>query len=235
MNIIVLGPPGAGKGTQGRLLSERIGAARVSTGDMLRAAIASGSALGRSVEHTLASGDLVSDKIVIGLITDRLRETDCAHGAIFDGFPRTIGQAQALDKMLAGQQANIDIVFNLQVDDDVLLKRIEQRKSHGSARRDDNALTLKNRLVVYHRTSSMLLAYYQEQGKLEVVNSMAPIAIVSDEIARAVRRTELSTESPTLDRSRISRVPSATCRSLSQSRCDDGGRSSGVAGFGLQH
>ena len=121
----MLGPPGAGKGTQGRLLSERIGAPRVSTGDMLRAAIASGSALGRSVKETLAKGNLVSDEIVVGLITERLREADCAHGAVFDGFPRTIGQAEVLDDLLAGQQAKIDLVFNLQIDDDVLFRRAD--------------------------------------------------------------------------------------------------------------
>ena len=195
MNIIMLGPPGAGKGTQGRLLSERIGAPRVSTGDMLRAAIASGSALGRSVKETLAKGNLVSDEIVVGLITERLREADCAHGAVFDGFPRTIGQAEVLDDLLAGQQAKIDLVFNLQIDDDVLFRRIELRKSDGSARRDDTAETLKNRLVVYHCNASPLLSYYQGQGKLEGVNSMAPITIVSDKIACAVCRAEWPTVS----------------------------------------
>ncbi|QYE33456.1 MULTISPECIES: adenylate kinase [Sphingosinicellaceae] len=184
MNIVVLGPPGAGKGTQGQLLSKHIGVPRVSTGDMLRAAVASGSALGQSVEATLASGDLVSAHIVLELIAERLREADCADGAIFDGFPRTIRQARALDKLLAGQQAKVDLVLNLIIDDDVLIKRIEVRKVDGPARPDDTAETLKNRLVIYYRTAPALIAFYQGEGKLEMENIMETITVVSDEIAR---------------------------------------------------
>ena len=163
---------------------------------MLRAAIASGSALGRSVEDALSKGGLVADEIVVMLVAERLQKADCADGAVFDGFPRTIGQARILDALLAGRKAAVDLVINLLIDDDALWKRIEQRKSDGSARPDDTAATLKDRLVAYHRTVPPLLEYYKLQGKLDSVNSMEPIVAVRDAITRAVHRQERSRLSP---------------------------------------
>ncbi|OJU58433.1 MAG: adenylate kinase, partial [Alphaproteobacteria bacterium 62-8] len=175
MNVIMFGPPGAGKGTQAKLLQEKRKLPQLSTGDMLRAAIAAGTPLGKQVESILAKGDLVSDEIVVGIIGDRYDQPDCKNGAVFDGFPRTIAQAEALDKMLAARGRKIDVVIELKVDDTILLDRVKQRIAEGSARPDDNPETLKNRLDVYYRNTAPLLDYYKKQGKLTTLDGMAPI------------------------------------------------------------
>ncbi len=186
MNLVLFGPPGAGKGTQAKILQEKRGLPQLSTGDMLRAAVAAGSPLGQQVEGILARGDLVPDEVVIGIIAERYDRPDCAKGAVFDGFPRTIPQAQALDAMLAQRKRQIDVVIELKVDETILLARVEQRIKSGQSRADDNPESLKKRLVVYRKDTAPLLDYYRKQGKLETVDGMAPVEEVTKAISVAI-------------------------------------------------
>jgi adenylate kinase len=181
LNIILFGPPAAGKGTQAKRLVEQRGMVQLSTGDMLRAAIASGSELGQTVKDVLARGDLVTDEIVIALIKERLPEAEAAGGAIFDGFPRTVAQAEALDAMLAERGSGIDKVIRLKVDDAALTARIAKRFAE-QGRPDDNPDTFKDRLAVYNRQTAPLLPYYDGQGKLTEIDGMGGI----DEVATAL-------------------------------------------------
>ncbi len=183
MNLVLFGPPGAGKGTQAKILQTERGLPQLSTGDMLRAAISAGSPLGRQVEDILAKGNLVSDEIVINIIAERYDQPDCKNGAVFDGFPRTIPQAEALDAMLATRGQKIDRVLELKVNDKILLDRVEQRIKQGTARADDNPATLKNRLEVYYKNTAPLLDYYSKQGKVVTLDGMAPIDDVTKAIA----------------------------------------------------
>ena len=184
MNLILFGPPGAGKGTQAKILEAEWGLPQLSTGEMLRAAIAAGTELGLRCKAIMDRGDLVSDDIVVGIIAERLDKADCAKGAVFDGFPRTVPQAQALDKMLAGRGSKIDAVIELKVDDEAMVGRMENRvkENPGSERPDDNPETLTKRLKVYHANTAPLLDFYRAQGKLRTVDGMAPIPMVSEEI-----------------------------------------------------
>ncbi|MDD3838056.1 MAG: adenylate kinase [Phenylobacterium sp.] len=186
MNLILFGPPAAGKGTQAKRLVDGRGMVQLSTGDMLRAAVASKSELGQKVEGILKRGELVSDEIVIALIEERLPETEAAAGAIFDGFPRTVAQAQALDAMLAGRGRQIDLVIRLKVDDGELMKRIAGRFAE-SGRPDDNPESFKVRLDAYNSQTAPLLPYYSEQGKLVEVDGMAPVEDVAAQIDAALR------------------------------------------------
>jgi adenylate kinase len=185
MNLILFGPPGAGKGTQAKILQEEWGLPQLSTGEMLRAAIAAGTELGKRCKAIMDRGDLVPDDIVVGIIAERLDKPDCAKGAVFDGFPRTIAQAEALDRMLVGRGSKIDAVIELKVDDEAMVGRMETRvrENPGSARADDNPQTLRNRLAVYHKNTAPLLDYYRAQGKLASADGMAPIP----EVAAAIR------------------------------------------------
>ncbi len=185
MNLILFGPPAAGKGTQAKRLVETRGMVQLSTGDMLRAAIASGSDLGLKVKDVLARGDLVTDEIVIALIEERLPETEAAGGAIFDGFPRNVAQAEALDAMLARRGARIDRVIRLKVDDAALTARIAKRFAE-QARPDDNPETFKDRLAVYNRQTAPLLPYYADKGLLVEIDGMGDIATVSAAIDAAL-------------------------------------------------
>jgi adenylate kinase len=185
MNLILFGPPGAGKGTQAKRLVEQRQMVQLSTGDMLRAAIASGSKLGQRVAGIMKRGELVSDEIVIELIESRLPETEAAGGAIFDGFPRTLAQAQALDLMLKGRGRKIDLVVRLKVDDEELLKRISGRFAE-SGRPDDNPESFKVRLSAYNDQTAPLLPYYQQQGKLVEVDGMGSVEAVAREIDQAL-------------------------------------------------
>ena len=185
MNLILFGPPAAGKGTQAKRLVETRGLIQLSTGDMLRAAIASGSALGRQVEGIMSRGELVTDEIVIGLIEERLPEADAAGGAIFDGFPRTLAQAQALDSMLARRGGKIDLVIRLKVDEVALKARVAGRFAE-SGRADDNPTAFEQRLVAYNRDTAPLLPYYEAQNKLANVDGMAAVEAVSTEIDAAL-------------------------------------------------
>ena len=185
MNLILFGPPAAGKGTQAKRLVETRGMVQLSTGDMLRAAIASGSDLGLKVKDVLARGDLVTDEIVIALIEARLPESEAAGGAIFDGFPRTVAQAEALDAMLARKGARIDHVVRLKVDDTALLERVARRYAE-QGRPDDNPETFKDRLAVYNRQTAPLLPYYADKGLLTEIDGMGSIEAVSTAIDAAV-------------------------------------------------
>lgn len=191
MNLVLFGPPGAGKGTQAKLISESRGLPQLSTGDMLRAAIAAGTELGLGAKAIMDRGDLVSDELVVGIIAERLDQSDCAHGAIFDGFPRTIAQAESLDRLLEDRGKKIDVVIELKVNDEILLQRSASRVAEMisaglTPRADDTPETLKNRLEVYHRNTAPLIAYYQNQGKLKTVDGMVPIAEVAKSIAAVI-------------------------------------------------
>jgi len=192
MNLILFGPPGAGKGTQAKILQEEWGLPQLSTGDMLRAAIAAGTELGRRCNDVMERGDLVPDDIVVGIIAERLDKPDCAKGAVFDGFPRTVPQAKALDKMLAGRGSKIDAVIELRVDDEAMIGRMESRVKDNphSARPDDNPETLKKRLAVYHQNTAPLLDFYGHQGKLKTVDGMAPIPQVAIAIRTILKGIE---------------------------------------------
>jgi adenylate kinase len=187
VNLVLFGPPGAGKGTQSKILTDTRRLPQLSTGEMLRAAIAADTALGRSSKALMDKGQLVPDETVIRIISDRYDQPDCAKGAVFDGFPRTIAQAEALDRMLAKRGRKIDLVLELKVDDAALLARVKNRiAAGGPLRADDNPETLKKRLEIYYQNTAPLLDYYRAQGKLRTVDGMAPIAEVTGEIAAAL-------------------------------------------------
>ena len=181
MNLILFGPPGAGKGTQAKRLVDSRGMIQLSTGDMLRAAVASKSELGLRVDGIMKRGDLVSDEIVIALIEERLPEADAAGGAIFDGFPRTVAQAKALDVMLAGRNGKIDQVVRIVVNDGELLARVTKRFEE-QGRPDDNPESFKVRLAAYNEQTAPLLPYYREQGNLKEVDGMGSMDAVASSI-----------------------------------------------------
>ena len=185
MNLVIFGPPGSGKGTQAKILQDKRGWPQLSTGDMLRAAIAAGTELGKKCQAIMEAGELVPDDVVIGIIGERYDQPDCENGAIFDGFPRTIPQARALDSLLKLRSRQIDLVIELKVDDKVLSDRVKARiaQSGGVARADDNPETLQNRLTVYYQNTAPLLEFYKRQGKLVTVDGMAPIGEVTKAIA----------------------------------------------------
>jgi adenylate kinase len=184
VNLVLFGPPGAGKGTQSKIITEKRGLPQLSTGEMLRAAIEAGSPLGLACKALMARGELVPDETVIRIIAERYDQPDCVHGAVFDGFPRTIPQAEALDAMLAERGRKIDLVLELKVDDAVLLSRVEARiKAGGILRSDDTPETLAHRLGVYYRNTAPLIDYYRRQGKIRSVDGMASVEAVTAQIA----------------------------------------------------
>ena len=192
MNLILLGPPGAGKGTQAQLLADKHGLVQLSTGDMLRAAVKAGSEIGKKAEAIMKSGGLVSDEFVIGIIADRIEQPDCAKGFILDGFPRTLKQADALGSLLTSKGKDLDAVVEIKVDDTILVSRIENRAREtlaagGTVRADDNAEALKTRLMAYYRETSPLVGYYYAYRKLQTVDGMAPIADVSAQIEAVLK------------------------------------------------
>ena len=185
MNLILFGPPAAGKGTQAKRLVEERGMVQLSTGDMLREEKASGSELGQKVKALIDAGVLVADEIVIALIEKRLPEAEAAGGAIFDGFPRTVPQAQALDAMLAKRGQKIDSVLRLKVDEPALIARISKRFAEQN-RPDDNPEVFVTRLAAYNAQTAPLLPYYREQGKLTELDGMAPVETVAASIDAAL-------------------------------------------------
>ena len=211
MRVIFLGPPGSGKGTQAARLAQQLRLATLSTGDMLRAAVASGSALGQKVQAIMERGDLVSDAIMIDLIRERLQAEDCAQGFILDGFPRTVAQAQALDALLQSEGTPLEKVVEFRVDDAMLVERIcgrfacaqcgmgyhdtfqkpqqegvcDRCGSHEFTRRkDDNAQTVTRRLQAYHSQTAPLLPYYRAQGLLVSIDGMQDIDAVFSDLVR---------------------------------------------------
>ena len=192
MNIILFGPPAAGKGTQAKRLVTTRGMVQLSTGDMLRAAIASGSELGNRVKHIMETGGLVSDEIVIDLIKDNLARAEAAGGAIFDGFPRTVAQAEALDVMLGGRGALIDKVVRLKVDEQALIDRIAKR-FEDEGRSDDNPEAYKVRLAAYNAQTAPLLPYYAAQGKLFEIDGMGAVDDIAARIEQVLGKDESAT------------------------------------------
>ncbi len=187
LNLVLFGPPAAGKGTQAKRLVAERQLIQLSTGDMLRAAIKSGSELGQKVEGIIKAGDLVSDEIVIALIEDQLDSNPGAAGFIFDGFPRTVAQAEALDSVLAKRDESVDSVIRLKVDDSSILGRIEKRFLE-QGRKDDNPEVFKHRLATYNKQTAPLLPYYSAQGKLTEVDGMADIETVAASISEVLDR-----------------------------------------------
>lgn len=185
MNLVLFGPPGAGKGTQAKRLVADYGWLQLSTGDMLRAAIAAGNELGRKVKDIMDRGDLVSDDIVIALIEERLPEAEIAGGAIFDGFPRTVAQAEALDELLQSRGTQIDKVVRLVVDQDELVARMEKRAAE-EGRADDTVEAFKVRLENYNAQTAPLIPHYEGQGKLFDVDGMGQMDEVAARIAAAL-------------------------------------------------
>jgi adenylate kinase len=209
MNLILLGPPGAGKGTQAEAITKKFGLVQLSTGDMLRRAVKAGSPIGLEASAIMEAGGLVPDQIVIKIIAERIAAPDCARGFILDGFPRTLKQAAALDSLLASLHKQIDAVIEIKVDDKALIDRISGRYTCANCgasyhdtnckpkvagvcdrcgskdfvrRADDNAETVKNRLMAYYRETAPLIGYYFAKGKLRTVDGMATISEVSRQI-----------------------------------------------------
>jgi adenylate kinase len=187
MRLILLGPPGAGKGTQSQRLVATHGIPQLSTGDMLRSAVAAGTAIGRQAKALMDAGGLVPDEIVVGIVADRIEEMDARKGFILDGFPRTVGQADALDAMLRAKGLKLDAVIALEVDENALVGRIEKRAAETLARgepvrKDDNPDVFRKRLEEYNAMTAQLTPYYRERGLLSTVDGMAPIDEVTKQI-----------------------------------------------------
>ena len=208
MNIIMLGAPGAGKGTQAAVLCERLNIPTISTGHIIREALKNGTEMGLKAKSFMDAGQLVPDEVVIGIVRDRLQEDDCKNGYILDGFPRTIPQAEALDEM----GANIDVVIDIEVKDEVIVNRLSGRRvcencgrpyhivslkpavdgvcdDCGGAlvqRKDDSIETIKNRLDIYHKETEPLVKYYEAQGKLKVVEGKDTVAATTDEVFKVI-------------------------------------------------
>ena len=184
MILILLGPPGAGKGTQAERIVRARGIPQLSTGDMLRAEIASGSALGKTVKGIMDRGDLVSDEVIEKIITARIRKPDCDGGFILDGAVRTVGQAKMIDRVLQKQKRALDVVIELVVDDEELVNRLKRRVADAKAagkpvRPDDNEETFRKRQAVYREQTAPLIPYYAKQGKLRKVDGMGTVAAVA--------------------------------------------------------
>ena len=188
MRLILLGPPGAGKGTQAQRLVERYNIPQLSTGDMLRAAVAAKTPIGIKAKDVMDSGGLVSDDIVVGIIKDRIAEPDAKNGFILDGFPRTVAQAEALDTMLKAEGLKLDAVIELVVDQDALLHRIINRAEEAKAagqpvRKDDDPEVFKTRLEAYNRDTAVVAPYYEKMGKLTKIDGMQAVDQVTAAIA----------------------------------------------------
>ncbi|KGM33884.1 adenylate kinase [Inquilinus limosus] len=183
MNLILLGPPGAGKGTQAKRLEDRYGLKQLSTGDMLRAAIAEGTPLGRQVKEILDRGDLVTDEIMLDMIAERIAQPDCDRGFILDGFPRTVRQAEGLDETLARHGKALEVVIEMKVDEAALFARVANRAAQSAEKRsDDTEETLRKRLGVYRDQTAPIIPYYRGKGLLKSVDGMADMDTVTRQI-----------------------------------------------------
>ena len=191
MRLILLGPPGAGKGTQAQHLVAKYGLVQLSTGDMLRAAVKAGTPLGRQVADIMASGALCPDHVVVAIVEDRIEQPDARKGFILDGFPRTVAQAEALDRMLKRHGIGLEAVIELRVDEAALIRRIENRVAQMTAqgqqlRSDDNPEILHRRLTAYREQTAPLIAYYQRHGLLRSIDGMQAVEEVAAQILRAL-------------------------------------------------
>ncbi len=212
--LILLGPPGAGKGTQAKRLEDKFGLVQLSTGDLLRQAVANGTDAGKAAKSVMEAGGLVSDDIVLNILRDRLGDPDCSAGVILDGFPRTIPQAEALSALLKAKGAQVDAAISLEVEDEAMITRIsgrftcggcgegyhetfkqpategqcDQCGSHDFRRRaDDNADTVRNRLVAYHAETAPLIAFYEAEGSLQTLDAMGEIDAITDALRKIIR------------------------------------------------
>jgi adenylate kinase len=193
MRLVLLGPPGAGKGTQAQRLIEKHKIVQLSTGDMLRAAVAAGTPVGQRAKSIMDAGQLVPDEVVVAIIADRIGQPDARNGFVLDGFPRTVPQAEALDRLLAERGLKLDAVIELKVDEGILVKRIETRVAEMTARgeplrKDDNPEVLKGRLAAYREQTAPLAGHYDAKGMLRAVDGMAPIDDVTAAIGRLLSR-----------------------------------------------
>ncbi|WP_186415455.1 adenylate kinase [Pannonibacter sp. P2PFMT1] len=200
MRLILVGPPGAGKGTQAARLVAKHGIPQLSTGDMLRAAVAAGTEVGLKAKAVMDAGGLVSDEIVVGIIRDRIGEADAQKGFILDGFPRTLAQAEALDQMLAENRIGLDAVIELRVDQSRLVSRIINRAEEAKAagqpvRKDDDPEVFKQRLEAYNRDTAVVIPYYEKNGLLTVIDGMQPIDDVTAAIAAVLSKLDERAES----------------------------------------
>ena len=189
MNIILLGPPGSGKGTQAKRLEARFGLLQISTGEILREAVTADTTLGKKIKSTMDAGELISDKLVLEVIKNRLDEPDCETGVVFDGFPRTVAQAKALDDIKRAQGETVDVVIMLDVDDDALITRIEKRATsagENEARSDDTVEVLKHRLQAYRTWTAPIIPFYADRGILKRVDGMKGIKQVSSAVYKIV-------------------------------------------------
>jgi adenylate kinase len=215
MRLILLGPPGAGKGTQAQRLVQKYGIVQLSTGDMLRAAVASGTPVGLRAKAIMERGELVPDEVVVAIIADRIDQPDAKRGFVLDGFPRTVRQAEELDRLLAERGLKLDAVIELKVDEGILLKRIETRVAEMTARgeklrADDNPEVLKGRLAAYRAQTAPLADYYAGLGQLRSVDGMAPIETVTAAIDRilslaATRKAKPASRKPKAAKGRAKR------------------------------
>ncbi len=192
MRLILLGPPGAGKGTQAQRLVEKYGIPQLSTGDMLRAAVAAGTEVGKRAKAVMDAGELVSDEIVNAIVAERIDQPDCARGFILDGYPRTLAQADAVQDMLAERGTLLDVAIELVVDDKALVGRIVKRADDAKAagqpvRKDDNPQVFEERLREYYKKTAPLIGYYYANDLLKQVDGMAPIDDVTRQIDHLVR------------------------------------------------
>jgi adenylate kinase len=185
MRLILLGPPGAGKGTQAKFLIEAYGIPQLSTGDILRSAIAAKTPMGLAAKEVMDRGDLVGDSIVNGIVSERLDAEDCKPGFVLDGFPRTIAQAEALDHMLADKKMTLNAVVELTADTDELVKRVVNRAKE-SGRQDDNEEVVRKRLNVYTEQTAPLVGYYGKKGLVKTIDGMAPVEDVTAAIKAAI-------------------------------------------------
>jgi adenylate kinase len=197
MRLVLLGPPGAGKGTQAERLVREHGIVQLSTGDMLRAAVAAGTDVGRRAKAIMDRGELVPDAVMVEILAERVARPDAAKGFILDGFPRTIAQAEALEALLKRLGRRLDAVIQIAVDEDKLVARIEQRaRETGGARADDNAETLKTRIAVYRQQTAPVADFYAQKGMLSTVNGMGSVDAVSAAIGNVLKSAEVQGNRP---------------------------------------